>query len=161
MRPAVLPEWASTLELDPVTGRENKLPPTEEFKLVGQKTGLPTPRQFLNYQFDLINAWIDFLGSQEAESVVSADQDATPDVESVDTLIISNTIATSITNFDTTLDTQQINVIATNGNSTIVHGADIILAGGVNLVMAANDVLTLRKDVNVGSAWVEVSRSIK
>lgn len=161
MRPTELPEWASTLEYDPVTGRENKLPPTPEFKLVGQKRGLPTPRQFLNYELDLHSKWISYLASQSLSSTVANDLDTTPDVSAVETLVVSNTAATSITNFDTTLDTQEIKVIATNGNTTIVNNANIILSGSTNLVMSANDVLILRKDANVGAAWIEVGRSIK
>lgn len=58
------PDWAENLVTDSITGAENKLEPTTEFKLDGLQRGEPLPRAFLNYQFWLINECIKDLDSR-------------------------------------------------------------------------------------------------
>ncbi|QDP59466.1 MAG: hypothetical protein GOVbin4162_40 [Prokaryotic dsDNA virus sp.] len=155
------PEWATEDTVDPTTGAENKLEPIVEFKLDGLQKGEPLPRAFLNYQFNLIDQWIKQLDSSLNYSVVAPDGDTTPDVEAYSTLVLSNTSATTITDFDTTEVERELVVIATNSNSTIENNTNISLEGSTNLTLNTNDVITLRKIESIGDVWIEVSRSIK
>lgn len=158
MRPTNYSRWADNETTDPITGAENKLQPTAEFQLDGLQRGEPLPRAFLNYQFDSIYEWQVFFDNIINLDSEATDQDATPDVDGVGTLIVSNTAATTITDFDTTETTKPLTVIATNGNTTIQNNANIVLEGGVNLVMATNDVVNFKR---YGGVWIETSRSIK
>lgn len=160
-RPAKFPQWAQNLETDPITGAENKLEPTAEFKLDGLQRLEPLPRAFLNYMFDLLNQWVVHLDSSMSGSVVAVDEDTTPDVNGYSTVVVSNSVATTITDFDTTEVDKELVVIATNGNTTLEHNANIILQGSTNITLNTNDVITLRKVADVGDVWIEVSRSIK
>ena len=56
--PTSYPEWAINDEQDPITGAENKLEPTTEFKLSGLKRQEPLPRPFDNYWKNLVYLWI-------------------------------------------------------------------------------------------------------
>ena len=160
MRPNTYPAWATNEEQDPITGANNKVAPSEEFQLVGLKRGLPLPRAFVNYQFDLINDWIEYFDIQNSEAT-AANGDTSPDVEGVGVLFLQNTAATTITNFDTTDTRHTLEVIALNGNTTIQNNVNILLDGGVDFVMAENDVLHLRKHPSLSYTWIETSRSVK
>jgi hypothetical protein len=67
VQPNVYPRWADNdiTEIKPIndvqTAVDNKLEPTEEWKLSGQlfKENLPYP--YFNYQFDLLNDWVQHL----------------------------------------------------------------------------------------------------
>lgn len=89
---------------------------------------------------------------------VAVDQDTTPSVARVNELRTANTIGTSITFFDDGLVGQELTVIFTDGITTVVASASMKLAGGVNFVATANDVLTLRRIA--GGVWLEKSRSV-
>jgi hypothetical protein len=67
-----------------------------------------------------------------------------------------NTVATTITNFTNAYETQVITVLAGNANTTIQHNANLILKGAVDYVMAAGNIITLRRDA---ALWREVSRN--
>jgi hypothetical protein len=64
---------------------------------------------------------------------------------------------TTITDFTSETPGQILEILFTNSNVTIAHGTPIKLAGGVNFVGTANDILRLRSD---GTTWYEVSRSV-
>jgi hypothetical protein len=68
---------------------------------------------------------------------------------------------TAITNF-TAGSQGQIFTIVAKHSLTITNGASILLAGGVNFAMTAEDTLTLilRPDIVAGAKWAEVSRSV-
>lgn len=85
------------------------------------------------------------------------DLDTTPDVGGGRNFRANNTGATSITAFDNSISGQEITILFTNSNTTIVDAAGIQLAGGVNFVGSANDLLTL---VRLNSVWYEKSRSV-
>ncbi len=160
-RPDKFPQWAENLQTDPITGAENKLEPTAEFKLDGLQRLEPLPRAFLNYMFDLLNQWVVHLDSSMSGSVVAVDQDTTPEVNGYSTVVLSNTVATTITDFDTSELDKELVIVATNNNTTIQSNANIILDGSTNITLNTNDVLTLRKIADVGDFWIEVGRSIK
>jgi hypothetical protein len=69
VQPLVYPAWASVDEQQTVdlegngvlTVVDNKLEPTEEWKLSGEKFQENLPRQYVNYQYDLLNSWVIYL----------------------------------------------------------------------------------------------------
>jgi hypothetical protein len=89
-----------------------------------------------------------------------SDGDATPSVANAlsGVFLTGNTGATTITSFDDGYQGQEITIFANDANTTIQHGANIILAGGTNFAMSAGDILTLRA---IGSSTVfrEISRT--
>ena len=89
--------------------------------------------------------------------ITFADADTTPTVANGNLFKASNTGATSITAFDDGVNGQVIRIIFTNGNTTIVAGANMKLAAGLNLVGTADDTLSLVFD---GTSWFELSRSV-
>ena len=64
LRPTKLPLWAAVNEIDPVTGNANKVEPPLQWKNSGVKYRQPVPRQYLNYNQDLICDWIEYLDKQ-------------------------------------------------------------------------------------------------
>lgn len=66
-------------------------------------------------------------------------------------------VATTITDLSGGKAGQEVTIICGNGNLTIANSATVKLAGGVNFVGTADDVITL---VYSGSSWREKSRSI-
>lgn len=72
-------------------------------------------------------------------------------------LTITNAGPVSITTFDDGYEGQVINLLFTDGFTTLVDGATLQLAGGVNFVSSANDTMTLQK---IGSVWYERTRSV-
>lgn len=70
---------------------------------------------------------------------------------------LTNTSATTITNFLNGNGSQQITLLATNDNTTIQHnGSTISLVGGVSVVIPSGHSMTLIRD---GSLWREINRS--
>lgn len=59
-KPSVTPKWATNALVDPVSGTANKLEPNFGLKADGLNYREPLARQHLNYQFDLINKWIEY-----------------------------------------------------------------------------------------------------
>jgi hypothetical protein len=86
-----------------------------------------------------------------------ADNDTTPSIAGGPAWMAENSGGTSITTFDDGKDGDLIEIEFLNGNTTIVDGATIMLAGGVNFVGSIDDILVLRKR---GTVWREVSRSV-
>lgn len=71
----------------------------------------------------------------------AADGDTTPSIKGVRCLGLSNSAATTITQFTNGLANQEFYVRSGNGQTTIANGANIKLAGGVNRTMAAYETL--------------------
>lgn len=63
-KPTEKPNWATVDEVDGVTGAPNKIEPSAEFKSSGLKRKQPLPRAFLNFQFNLIRRWFDWVEDQ-------------------------------------------------------------------------------------------------
>jgi len=68
--PSTFPVWAQDTYLDPTTSANNKLEPSEDFKLTGLNRNEDLTRPNLNYQFDLIDRWIENL--DERTSTIGA-----------------------------------------------------------------------------------------
>ena len=81
---------------------------------------------------------------------------ATPSVTRAGLYLASNSSATSITNFTNGADGQVLMINATNGNTTLVNGATLKLAGAANKTMATRDVIQLVKQSGV---WYQMSYS--
>ncbi len=60
-RPTDLPEWASTLVTDPITGNDNKEKPPENLLNFGWGVSDYVARQDINYMLDLLSTWINYL----------------------------------------------------------------------------------------------------
>jgi hypothetical protein len=70
---------------------------------------------------------------------------------------VSNTSATTITNFLNGNGSQEITILATNNNTTIQHnGTTISLTGGVSVVIPSGESIKLIRD---GSLWRETNRT--
>jgi len=81
--------------------------------------------------------------------------DTTPTVAGSNAFLASNSSPTSITNFDDGVEGQLIRVLATNGNTTLVHDTTKIkLFGGVNIVMGTNTARTFQRDAS--NIWWEI-----
>lgn len=63
-KPSVFPEWSQNLVNDSVTGLDNKKEPTAQWKDSGQLSEEPTPRQYLNWTFDLIDEWLKYVDTE-------------------------------------------------------------------------------------------------
>ena len=82
--------------------------------------------------------------------------DTTPSVLGVSHMSISNTGATSITNFTNSVNGQILTLLFNDSNTTITRN-NAYLFGGLNFTSTANDTLTL---IQNGGLWYEVSRSV-
>ena len=82
--------------------------------------------------------------------------DTSPSVKNTTFMSIANAAPTTITNFDDGYEGQVITLTFADANTTIDR-SNAYLAGGVNFVSSASDLLTLRK---IGAAWYEVCRSV-
>jgi hypothetical protein len=92
-----------------------------------------------------------------APILVIVPADTTPNVSLGDYWTVTQGGAISITAFPGAQVGQQITIVFTDGNTTIVDGANLHLAGGANFVGSADDILVLLWD---GTHWYEVSRSV-
>jgi hypothetical protein len=64
-RPTDFPEWASDLVQNEINKEYNKYKPPLAKKKSGWEVGEVPPRQWVNYQADLTNLWIEYLDSQK------------------------------------------------------------------------------------------------
>ncbi len=81
----------------------------------------------------------------------------TPSVKRASVFSEANTNATLITAFPEGAKGQVITILFTSANTTLVDAAGLQLAGGVNFVGSANDVIRLLFN---GTNWYEISRSV-
>lgn len=93
-------------------------------------------------RFDATGQFMQTIGlATLSTSVTAANGDTTPSVKGAGTLIFGNTGATSVTQFDDGLANQILYVQSGNSNTTLVHGTNLKLAGGVNKTLTVDDVL--------------------
>lgn len=60
-KPNKFPEWAKNLVQDEVNKEFNRYEPPQAKKDVGWSRGEVPPRQWVNYQYNLINQWLEYL----------------------------------------------------------------------------------------------------
>jgi len=88
--------------------------------------------------------------------VTATDLSTIPNVDNIEVLQLSNSGATSITDF-VTAQPKEIELFFTNSNTTLVHNAaKIILKGAINVTPVANSIITL---VKYSTVWIEKSRN--
>ena len=80
----------------------------------------------------------------------------TPSVLGVSHMLVSNSGATSITNFTNAVNGQILTLIFNDANTTVTRN-NAYLFGGLNFTSTANDTLTL---IQNGGLWYEVCRSV-
>lgn len=93
---------------------------------------------------------------EQEEWLIAADGDTSPSVLNAKHIVLANTGATTISNFDDAKEGQEITLLFTNGNTT-VNQSNAYLAGGAPFTGTANDTLTL---VKRGIYWYEKCRSV-
>ncbi len=78
-QPDGLPYWATDDENDPTFGTPNKAIPSSTKQSYGQRVGINTLRQDINYLFNKIREWIQFLDERYAvgDIYITADSGAT------------------------------------------------------------------------------------
>jgi hypothetical protein len=107
------------------------------------------------------NGWM-LLQSQQvtdfSNSIATLPTGATPSASFKKACRTNNSGATSVTDLLNGFVTQELIIIGLDGgNTTIVHGTNIRLAGGANFTLGDND--TIHLVCFDGTKWVEVSRS--
>lgn len=126
----------------------------------GQDIVLDSSRNWAQWFSHFFQSVFTFLGNgffQYGPTISFTVADTTPSVAKGNRFKEVNTGATVITAFDDGTDGQEIIILFTTGNTTITDGASLQLAGGVNFVGTANDILTL---ILFGTVWLEKSRSV-
>jgi len=84
-----------------------------------------------------------------------ADQDTTPSVALSNVFLVTNTVATTITDFDDGEEGQLLLLSFADANTTLTDGGNLLLEG--NFVSTANSTILLLK---VSTGWRELSRSM-
>ena len=98
-------------------------------------------------------------GAERHTWKTATDGDTTPTVANTDRLIIANTNPTSITDFDNAVSNQEITILFTTANTTLVNSSILKLAGNANWNPTANSSITLFKVNSLTSAWFEKCRT--
>jgi hypothetical protein len=72
-------------------------------------------------------------------------------------VVANNSASTTITQFQGGYEGMQLEVYTANGNTTLQHSVNLLLAGSANVTLSAGSLLTLRRTLG---AWREVSRTV-
>lgn len=70
-RPTVFPVWASSDQVDPISGQNNVLTPPPEKQMYGWARLEFPPRNWINWLARYTNNWIQYLAQQESQAVVT------------------------------------------------------------------------------------------
>jgi len=99
-RPQDFPEWASRLVQNEINKEYNKYKPPLAKKKNGWEVGEVPPRQWVNYQADLTNSWLEYLDDQRHKASIYANREELPAaeiskgliayIEDIETLAFSN-----------------------------------------------------------------------
>lgn len=84
-RPNEIPYWATNDEIDPEYGTPNKAVPNAEKQSYGQRVGINTLRQDINYLFNKIREWIEFFDARYQVGDVYETTDSLADGASIST----------------------------------------------------------------------------
>jgi len=68
VKPNKYPEWAKNLVRDEINKEFNRYEPPQAKKDIGWVRGEVPPRQWVNYQYNLINEWIEYFDSKVTTS---------------------------------------------------------------------------------------------
>jgi hypothetical protein len=97
------------------------------------------------------------INAEEPDILILPAGSATPSVRGSRTAMATNSSATTVTDLLNGYKGQLLTVLFTDSNTTLQHGSNFKLAGGVDFVSTADDSITL---VYQGAHWQEVSRSL-
>ena len=107
--------------------------------IIANYDGVSTAEKFLN-----------------TNTVSFSDGDTTPSVNTGNIFLTTNTGATTVTDFEDGTDTQKLSINFGDVNTTIQHGANIVLQGAADFTGQAGDSVSF---VHVNGQWREVGRS--
>lgn len=120
-----------------------------------------------NNRNDLVQVGMDIFGESYSLENLGArsvrttgtftDGDATPDISDYRTWITANTGPTNITTFNGGIEDDRRTILFGDAATTLVDGATLVLAGGVNFNGAAGDTIRF---IYIGAVWYEISRSV-
>jgi len=124
--------------------------------IIGGVSGINAPNYkithgLLNVQFQLYNSIVILQRGN------NSDGDVTPSVKNMQSILLTNSAATTITDFDNGTDSQLLIVSFQDANTTISSNANILLQGSSAFTGSTNDTLTLMK---VATSWREIARSV-
>ena len=166
IKPSFDIQWATDNVTNGTSGNPNKLEPFE-FKSEGQQEGLPVPRQYLNFQFDAIRQWKDYL--EETTDNLLATSDAS--------LLKSNNLS-DLTNVPTARNNLGLTTVATSlfsDTPTATSGvSDTVVMSPARttdhfnnrttsltrVILGRSDSAAIRSDLGLGSAALLASTSI-
>lgn len=107
---------------------------------LGDETTLVALIRTLNVRLTQLKQYLTLL-DRLTGTVVVPNGTTTPDVSGAHLLFVSNTAPTSITNFlNAGIDGREIIVWSLGTNTTLVHSAQLVMKGGVNVTMANNEI---------------------
>jgi len=98
------------------------------------------------------------LGAYGHRELTVTDGNASPSVVGVGVVVFNNSSASNVTGFSDGKSTQEITVISSNSNTTLVNSSTLRLKGGVDAAVPAFGVLTFIR-WSGSSAWIEKSRN--
>jgi len=117
---------------------------------------LPTSYNVFDSSFNNIDSSGNWAIQQKLKNGTYTSGTTTPSVAGVNFLSVTNASATNITNFTNGVTQQPLTLLFNDANTTVVAGANLRLAAGVNFVSSQYDTLCL---LFTGTEWVELSRS--
>ncbi len=101
-----------------------------------------------------LTSWVQLASNWRTDN--AADLDATPSVSGVGILRINNSSGTTITDFDTEVNSQVLKCIILTGNTTIQNNANIKLDNTLNFSPPSGGTLSL---INYSGVWYETARA--
>lgn len=151
-------QWATDSVTSGTSGNPNKLEPFE-FKSEGQQEGLPVPRQYLNFQFDAIRQWKDYL-EETTDDLLSTSGAALlktnnlSDLTSVPTALVNlglTSVATSVyANTSQAQTGSSATVVMSPANTTEHFNARTTTL--TRVILGRTDPANIRTDLGLGSA---------
>lgn len=158
IKPAFDIQWATDSVTSGTSGNPNKLEPFE-FKSEGQQEGLPVPRQYLNFQFDAIRQWKDYL-EETTDDLLSTTGAALlktnnlSDLTSVPTALVNlglTSVATSVYANTSQAQTGSSATVVMSPATTTEH-FNARTTALTRVILGRSDAASIRTDLSLGSA---------
>jgi hypothetical protein len=103
-----------------------------------------------------VGAWASDNSTDDVRKLISDNSVTTTSVYGIKYVQFAQTVATNVTAFTGAKDGQELTILFSNGNTTIVNGSGMRLSGAANFTGTQYDTLTLKY---MATSWYEVSRS--
>jgi hypothetical protein len=146
--------WSDELGLFSVVGSSGI---TNRYLTSSLKGRPPTALNVFDSSFNNIDSNGNWTIQQVLKAGTYTESSTTPSVLGSNLLSITNTGATTITNFTNGTQNQVVTIYFNDGNTTIQSNANIRLTGGVDFTGTQYDTLRV---FYTGSVWLEISRSV-